>query len=290
MILGKPLHATVGRIFIRSLRGEGRPERWADPRKSYQAAAVFGMVELPAGLSGERMHEARLNDRLYLDLDPMGRALDGHARQQLGELPIGYLLTDRTFSASPILRDAMQLFVRHSMLPHADPRMRWMYVGGAIGDRSVLDAFPRDGLYDIAGNRDPTFVRGEFTGAPVDGILREPIWGPDGRWATVTSMEPSVFKGWLADDREKNSKRDPQFAEFIQRMASVAPLPDAYEIDMHVAHEAASKRVIGSMVKDERIGTLQSLAAQLAVIHADDTPSPASFDDSDADGASAPRP
>lgn len=238
------LHAvSQGRIFVRStqpLHTDGGAALGGDP------ALVLGLVVLPRSTAVESIHQARLNDALWLDTDT---ATKPRTYQPVGESDVAHLLTDLRWARS-ILPDAMGLFVRASALEHHEPGKRWCWIGGVIADRPAC--VPADGIYEL--RPAPTLVDPRaFHGEALSSISRKCLWGPGGEYGFATTMELQAYHAWLPQDRAANMKRDRSFARFAEIMAATAGVEEmVYRQGYADQREAAAKAaIVKVMLEDE---------------------------------------
>lgn len=212
LMMGKQLHSVDrGRIFVRE-GGDG-------------GIAIVGIVELPVDLEPEHFIQARLNERLWVDMDykvdPLIR--EGiRGRQGLAEMHANHLFTALKF-AQGALPDAVELFTRRTLMEHSNYDMCWSIVMGVTRNR--LSATPKDGLYEINPHGEMSYIDSKiYRGYGVGSVLEEPLWGEGGKFGLYTSMEPMNFPVWLIKARAESERRDPKFARFSRRMEELLPM------------------------------------------------------------------
>ena len=234
-----------GRFFVRhqSAQASWRPGRQAPA--SLPASIVVGVVAVPMEVDLERVHGVRLNDSLWLD-DQRATLFVPPYRETLGEMTADSIVRGLRL-AVPVLPDAFEVFMRATMLEHDDADMRWAYIFGvSLGE---LRSAPRDGLYELAA--DPAqatcFVEGpeRFRGNVIDNVLREPLWGPGGRFGLATSMEPQAYHRWIPGERQRNCTSDPDFASFEMAMQRGGA---ASESLVYTVEELASRNVLAKAI------------------------------------------
>lgn len=211
-----------GRLFCRQVG----PDYGAAP--GVRPCALFGVVALPLAVDLERMHAARVNANLWLDV-ASSSAPNGYAWPDLiGEEDAGGLLLSMRFRFGA-LPDAVEFFVRAAPMPHADPSQRWTFLVGASA--RPLAAMPQDGLYDVGAGGVRLLDANPHAGEPPSGILRAPLWGPGGQYGFVSSMEPGTYARWLPAERERQFSRggvEPGFVAFHEAMTLRFPEPDLF--------------------------------------------------------------
>lgn len=266
----QPLFEVIfGRLFIRAAvaeprRGEGRPT--LGPLG--QAAMVVGVVEVPVTIDVERMHAARLNDALWIDISQSHVPQDysGDALRALGESQIGDVLRSASFRRS-VLPDTLDVFVRDTHLPRESTGRKWVYVAGAIAERPR--SAPKDGIYELGGAKAGLRLIEQTSkaGMSPDTVLRAAHWGPGGRYGLTTSMEPTGFPAWLEHERERQHKsnREPEFLEFARRMEVEMPARLYYTAEQLAERDACSSRIIRELVAARRIDEMQTLAQAVGV-------------------------
>ena len=190
---------------------------------------------MPTSVSTECVRQCRFNDYIWID-DQNMRSPQSRYQTEFGEHTANNLLTDLTF-LQHIQPDALDCFVRRSFLPHADPSMAWNIIVSA--KRTPLSTMPTEGLYEFKnGTRSPVSNH-PYNGDNIGAVLSEPLWGPHGKYALMTSMEMNTYNQWIGPERQRNMKRDPAFKAFSDAMAALGEMPmymDKEEIDNRTAH------------------------------------------------------
>lgn len=222
-----------GRLFFRPL--------------SNGMVAFAGVVELPADTPVEHVMAARLNDKLWLDVDHAERL--GKRASWPQESDVGGLLLDVKWRAGG-LPDAFETGVRGCHLQHDDPARRWVIVFGGL--KQPLRAAPAGGLYELTGAGLVHVDANPYVGEPMNQVLREPIWGPGGKFGLATSMDPTIYESWVVKDRERNASRDPQFAKFIERSRKeLGEPPLVYTREEKEARDKAALPIITAIMGEE---------------------------------------
>lgn len=240
MNFGHELHKVAsGRIFIRA--ASAQPDCMRTNQNDYAAATerlrgailMVGVVEIPKSIEVERLHDVRLNDHLWLDAEN-SRLPRTYHQGMVREMDAGGVLQDFQF-ARGFLPDSFEVFVRATMLQHAKPYMRWAYIIAPVAHR--LAALPKDGLYEFDALAGFRHLSGNIhVGEQPSSILRTPQWGPGGDYGFSTSMEPTHFPVWLAEERTKTkSYGEPSFALFAHMVNERCP-------ETHVYTAAQSKQ------------------------------------------------
>lgn len=212
-------------------------------------AAIVGVLDVPATLPAEHLVPARLNTDFWLDpaqrVDPVRQ---GRHRGGLGEHDVSSLLTSMGF-ARGALPDAMEVFLRHSAIEHEHHDRRWMIVAALTSNQ--LRAAPTDGLYELQPGKGPVLIDGDpRRGFNVGQVLREPLWGPQGRYGLATSMELNAYERFIPDSRARAGVQDPLYAEFFAEMAKCPRLPLAYTREQSDAFSALSVEVLRGIIDD----------------------------------------
>lgn len=220
---------------------------------------VFGVVQAPADAPFERVVMARLNSHLWLDLEhprekepiyPYGRI------QDLKECDVSSLLCTINFRKH-LLPDAFDVFVRQTHMHHEDPAKRWVIVAGVAPGR--LSAISIEGLYEL-GPSSLSFTgvsQESYPGTTPSTILRDPLWGPGGRYGLATSMDPEVYEEVVKSSRERPLYRDLMFERFLKIYGGDRKLPMVYtrdELEAHEAHVAGIVRELVDSEFDDRAG------------------------------------
>lgn len=244
-----PLHeVSQGRLFRREV---------GDERCLY-----IGLLELPRNCPDEQLVTARVNSQLWLDLehpiDPYSRNPNFYRGDKngvggLGEHSASDVITALKFGSYD-LPDMAEFFLRKSALPHQDPSLSWVIATGA-SDQS-LKVMPRDGLYGFKAGVDvqlvdPTAHHGEAFA----GMLRLPVWGPNGDFGLSHSLSCKTYPHWIAQNRAQNIKSDPLFAAYMaKRKTAGAPEVDYYSKAEHAEQQMLSSKLIRELI-DERDNT-----------------------------------
>lgn len=232
-----------GRLFCRQVG----PGYGAAP--GVRRCALFGVVALPRAVDLERMHAARVNANLWVDV-ASSSAPTGYAWPDLiGEEDAGGLLRSMRFR-SGALPDAVEFFVRAAPMPHSDPSRMWAFLIGAAA--RPLDVMPQDGLYDVGAGGVRLLDADPHAGEQPGGILRAPLWGPGGQYGFVSSMEPDTYARWLPAERERQlsgRSAEPGFVAFHEAMTR--RFPDSalfYTADQLLERDAFAARVMKTIV------------------------------------------
>lgn len=232
-----------GRVFIRNAVG-GR-------------AIAFGVIEVPVAAPSERLVMARINSDLWLDLEhPVESRMDWN---RLGECGISNVLTALDFR-NHLLPDALDLFVRKSHLVHDDPSRRWDIVAG-VAPRPLRCASV-EGLYEIrpGGLAFTGVSQAQYVGAALLSIIRDPLWGPGGRFGLATDMDPRVAVEVIREDRERNMRRDREFAEYMNAISQAGPgLGMVYTAEERAAHEERIRPLVRELLVQQRTRELDEL-------------------------------
>lgn len=244
-----PLHQVQqGRIFVRGAAG-GR-------------SIAFGVVEVPSSAPFERVVMARLNDSLWLDLQNPRTDEGAQATSRLdalGEIGLANLMISLKFR-NHLLPDALDMFVRKSHLVHDDPSRRWDIVAGVAPGR--LSCAPVEGLYEIqpGGLAFTGVSQQQFSGDALLSIIREPLWGPGGRFGLATDMDPEFAAVVIREDRERLMRQDPKFRSYMEAVSKVAPdLGMAYTAQDLEARSVACAGLVERLLNQERIDELEDL-------------------------------
>lgn len=233
----KTLHQPrEGRIFCRQVRAGSSLE----PTHSL----LIGVVAVPKECELERMHLARINSHLWLDVEnatslppPIDEfALDSDASALLRCLKFRH----------GALQDVADLFVRETMLPHENPALRWVYLIGAAASR--LESMPSDGLYAVGSSGVTLISCNPYTGDSPSCILREAIWGPRGDTGFATSMEPKYYEQWRLGERQSNFRHDANFEPFVTLMGELSPSKMVYTAREKEEREKTSRRVLEAVM------------------------------------------
>lgn len=188
-----------GRLYFREF-GDGK-------------AAVVGVVDVPADTPLEHLMAARLNDKLWLDTDHAERL--AKRSQWPNECDASSLLTSTQWRGGGVLPDAFEVAVRGTHLQHVDSARRWVYVIGVL--KQPVPVAKGGGLFELTPKGVARVSDEPFAGTALGSVLREPLWGPEGKHGLATSMNPAIYDDWVVKDRESNARRDPMFAKFIER-------------------------------------------------------------------------
>lgn len=263
-MLAPQLHRVQeGRLFVRAATAQTAygAEHRADVSLIRAPAMVFGVVKLPLGVDLERMHTARLNDALWLDIETCRRPTTPYERESdFTEHPISSLLTTLHWRRG-VLPDAMELFLRRTHLPRDRDGMQWGYVAGVTAVRPA--AMPRDGLYELAGaEAGLRLVSAEpYSGSTPSTIFRECLWGPKGAFGLSTDLGVPSFAEWVAADRERTKRGDPMFAEFVKRMDEHVPMPMYYTAEQKASRDELARTVLAG-IQSELAGPVAAEASR----------------------------
>lgn len=215
---------------------------------------VVGVVSVPLSMPRETFYPARLNDRLHLSLLPTqpSERRDNNDPAYLVEYDASNILDYAKF-ASKTMPDGLEVFLRHTVLPHSTPGMGWSFVIGASD--STVPAITEGGLYEWTPNSPLRAINHDpQVGWKPGQVLRQPLWGPDGSYGLAHSMEPSGFPEWVKKNRKENTKRDPVFARYMEAMDQRGPMPLYYTAQELQEREAYAEQVVKDLVNDERGG------------------------------------
>jgi hypothetical protein len=200
---------------------------------------------------------ARVNSDLWLDLkNPLEVEVDS---ERLGEFGISNIMTALKFRDHP-LPDALDMFVRKSHLVHDDPAKRWDIVAG-VAPRSLRCA-PVEGLYEIQpGGLVFTGVsQAQYVGDALLSIIREPLWGPGGRFGLATDMDPRVAADVIRKGRERDMRRDREFADYVNAISQAGlGLGMVYTADERTAHEDRIRPLVRELLVQQRRRELDEL-------------------------------
>ncbi|MEJ6002758.1 hypothetical protein [Paucibacter soli] len=253
MELGLQLHKVKGgRVFVRAAQAQSHYDSPVRRDKSHYKGAVLlmGMIELPKSADVERMHSVRLNSNLWMDIRNAAKPNCFYGSKDIAEMSMGNTLEQFGYHAH-LLPDSFDVFVRASMLPHDDPELRWALIAGAVQHR--LDALPTDGLYEFSDSTEGFRLISDntYNGEAISGIFRHPIWGPGGDFGVATCLEPKNYPAWLAEERSRNKRREPIFAEFAKEMAERCPEQLFYNSQYAAMRARISDEVIRSVLDRE---------------------------------------
>lgn len=195
----------AGRLFLRDL--------------SDGLQGFVGVLDLPREVVPEHFTVARVSDRLRLaaTTDCQGEPFAHRSGwpETVAESDVNALLLNMPFRRTE-LADAFEMGVRASHLQHPDQDRHWCIVFGGI-DKGV-PALGREGLYEFTSEGVEFVSDDPHTGINLGQVLREPIWGPAGRYGLATSMDPSAYASWVEGNRKRNAASDPLFARCLQRL------------------------------------------------------------------------
>jgi hypothetical protein len=247
MNLGQEMHKVEsGRVFVRAaaalpdMVGRSWDGIGAATERLRNAVLLVGVIEIPRSVEVERMHDVRLNDHLWIDVEKARRPRT-HWQEAVKEMDVGGVLTDFQY-ARGFLPDAFEVFVRATMLPHDKPYMRWAYIMAPVAHR--LAALPKDGLYEFdASSEGFRHLSGNVhTGEPPSAILRQAQWGPGGGYGFSTSMDPGHYPSWVAGERTKNPDR--RFKAFAALANARCPERHVYSAEQLRYRDAVCAQVI----------------------------------------------
>lgn len=193
----------TGRLFVRNLRDN--------------AGAFVGVIDVPAAVPTEHLAVARLSDRLWLDTSSPVHLKDRfHWKEFVPETDVTGLLRSLKFCA-PALPDAFEIGIRACEMKHEDVDRRWVIAFGAIQDiRGLPLAMQTDGLFEL-GLGGPSLVsRDPMKGESIGMALREPLWGPQGKFGLAHSLEPEIYPAFIQAERAFNARRDERYAQFLE--------------------------------------------------------------------------
>lgn len=240
-----------GRLFVRTAgqvaSDYASPAR--RPDSDYASAKiVLGVVALPKRADLERLHQARVNGSLWLDVDQSSKT-EGNSYSLLDH-NMSDLLTQIRHRRH-LLNDSISLYVRETMLPHREDHLRWVFVAGVAPQ--ALPAFSSDGLWEIKalGDGFDQVSRNTFNGDAMGSIFRHPIWGPGGRYGFATDMEPKTYAAWVEGNRKENMAREPLFAAYVDAIEAAMPMQLVYDEEFFARREALSKSVLRNLVKKD---------------------------------------
>lgn len=261
MLLGHPLFKVRDGRFL--IRGAAKvSSRFDSPanRTGFdygEAKLILGVIALPKRADLERLHLARINASLWVDIAESKRT-EGH-HYPVQEESMASLLKAISHRRH-LLPDSLDLFVRETMLAHEDPGLRWVFIGGVAPQ--ALDACPSDGIWEVQANGDnlAKVSSNTFNGEAMGALFRFPVWGPEGKWGFATDLVPKTYRAWVDGNREENKKRDPDFAAFIDAMEAAMPLQMVYDAETHERRERLSKQVLRQVLeaRDALPGVLDS--------------------------------
>lgn len=211
-------------------------------------AAFVGVVDVPAGVPDESLMAARLNDKLWLDAE--------HAERLAKRAPwpndadIGGLITDIQWRGGAVIPDAFETGVRACALQHEDPARRWVYVFGAL--QKPLPAVRGGGLFELTSSGVDRISNEPYAGMSIHQVLREPLWGPEGRYGLAHSMNEPGYVHLITVERERSARQDPMFARFLERAkAELAPSPLVYTREENEAHERAVSAIVRALINND---------------------------------------
>lgn len=245
-----------GRLFIRSARAQARGYDTSARRQtlnesmSANGALLLGVVQVPVSADVERMHNVRLNSALWMDVDSASQPLEQH--HDLRETAITDVLTAIAWRTH-LLPDTFDVFLRATALSHQDSSKRWAFIAAALPHR--LEALPQDGLYEFDANDGFRHINGNtFNGDALQSVLREPMWGPNGKYGFAHSLEPNTYPGWLTEERRRN--KDPLFARFTELMEAEMPLQLVYDAEHHAARDKMADQVLRRLMAGDAANDL----------------------------------
>lgn len=232
---------TAGRIFRRTNK---------------EGIGLIGVVEVPEALETEAVHRCALSGGTLLVDGQNGVALiapggDPVPRELVREECASGIIYHQFESDSA---GGQQLFFRQSVLPSSTPGMKWCYVVGAR--RMQIPQLPVDGLYALGERLERIPVEDGFgRGLTLAQAFREPVWGPTGEFGLAHVLEVGYYHEYVADDRKKNARKDPQFAAYMKAMNENGlgePLL-YYTASQRAEREALASRVINQLLDAEDV-------------------------------------
>lgn len=228
--------ASAGRLVVRTVDG-GR-------------SLVFGVVEVPASAPAERMLMARLNSHLWLDVDhPLADPAGTVGACDIDSLVVSLRYRDHA------LVDALDVFLRRTPMESTRLGSRWDIVAGVAA--RPLAATSSDGLYEIGPHGLVKVGEESFKGFTPGGILRMPMWGSGGRFGLAMSMDPDIYESEM-DRIRTRTRRDPEFARFMDRMDSLGQKsgPLVYTAEQAQERQQVVRQVIASLREEGADQTL----------------------------------
>ncbi|WP_371436349.1 hypothetical protein [Polaromonas sp.] len=196
--------------------------------------SLVGLLDVPADMPTEQVIPAVVAAApggLFLAAHDAREPLLGHdmrepSQDELSELDANALIRTLKWKRSPRM-DGCELFLRQSALTHHDEKRRWVIAAGAAA--SALSTLPVHGLYELRGDDNPAMISEEpHAGMNTGQLLREVLWGPDGRFGLGTSMQVKFYERWIIGERTRNGRRDEGFARYMAIMDKLPPFPLAY--------------------------------------------------------------
>lgn len=222
-------------------------------------AAVVGVVDVPADTPLEHLMAARLNDRLWLDVAHAKRL--AKRSEWPDECDASSLLTSTKWRGGGDLPDAFEVAIRATHLQHADPARRWVYVMGVL--KQPVPVAKGGGLFDLTPGGVVRVSDEPFAGNSLGLVLREPLWGPEGKYGLATSMNPAIYDEWVVKDRETNARRDPMFAKFIERThGELGNPPLVYTREEMEKRDLAIGEIVRAIVAEDEAETEARYAAK----------------------------
>lgn len=211
--------------------------------------SLVGLLDVPADMPTERVIPAVVAAPGGLCLathdarEPfLGHDMREPSQDELSELDANALIRTLKWKRSPRM-DGCELFLRQSALAHHDENRRWVIAAGAAA--SSLSTLPAHGLYELRGGGSPWMISKEpHAGMNTGQLLREVLWGPDGRFGLGTSMQLDFYERWIVEERIRNGRRDEGFARYMAIMDKLPPFPLAYTKEQVVERSLQTEKFV----------------------------------------------
>lgn len=238
----------TGRLFVRNLRDN--------------AGAFVGVIDVPAAVPTEHLAAARLSNRLWLDTSAPVPMRDRFGwKEFVPETNVTGLLRSLKFR-TPALPDAFEIGIRACELKHEDAGRRWVIAFGAIQDiRGWPLAMQTDGLFELGLDGPSLVTRDPMRGQAMGSALREPLWGPHGKFGLAHSLEPETYPAFIQAERASNARRDDRYAQFL-KMTGDRPEPLVYTREQQQELENSAQMVVRAILAGETVKSFQGLAGQ----------------------------
>lgn len=228
--------ANQGRILVRN-RGDGM-------------ATFVGVIEVIRSVPVESIMPARLNSRLWVDeqdAKPIGSRWRVPHPSWVAESDVSSLITSLEWRSAALL-DSFELCLRACHLEHGNPEFRWAIVFGAM-QRSV-PATHQGGVYELGQHGVHRIAEDTFIGMTIGQALREPMWGPDGRFGLAVSIDPSIYEAWVKKEREHLVRCEPEFGRYLARFAALAPPLLVYTREQREERDRVSERIVEELMQE----------------------------------------
>lgn len=247
----RPLHeVSQGRLFRRET-GDGR-------------CLHVGLLELPKDCPDEHIVTGRVNSQLWLDLanpiDPFSRRPSFYRGDEngvggLGEYSVADIVMSIKFGAYA-MSDMTEFFLRKSALPHQNPDLAWVIVTGAAAHS--LKAMPQNGLYEFKSGVNASLVDANpRNGEAFAGLLRHPMWGPDGEFGLSHSLSLKTYPHWIKENRQQNMRADPLFAQYIAKREALGGRDrDYYSKAEHAQDSLVAAKLIKELLEERESGAI----------------------------------